>query len=140
MRTIAFLSLLGVVAAMPALAQDFDAIEFRTTDLGAGIYMLQGAGGNLGLSVGEDGVFLIDDDYAPLAEKIRGAIAAVTDQPVGFLINTHCTVTMPVAMSSLAGPAPLSSPTTTCEFACRPARAEGLSGSSRRRQTLHYRS
>ena len=89
MRTIAFMSLLGVVAAMPALAQDFDAIEFRTTDLGAGIYMLQGAGGNLGLSVGEDGVFLIDDDYAPLAEKIRGAIVAVTDQPVGFLINTH---------------------------------------------------
>ncbi|MCZ6709000.1 MAG: MBL fold metallo-hydrolase [Gammaproteobacteria bacterium] len=89
MRTIALMSLLGVVAAMPALAQDFDAVEIRTTDLGGGIYMLQGAGGNLGLSVGEDGVFLIDDDYAPLAEKIRNAIAAVTDQPVGFLINTH---------------------------------------------------
>jgi len=89
MRTIALMSLLGVVAAMPALAQDFDAVEIRTTDLGGGIYMLQGAGGNLGLSVGEDGVFLIDDDYAPLAEKIREAIAVVTDQPVGFLINTH---------------------------------------------------
>jgi cyclase len=89
MKKISTVILLGVVAAMPALGQDFDAVEIRTTDLGGGIYMLQGAGGNLGLSVGADGVFLIDDDYAPLAEKIRDAIAAVSDQPVGFLINTH---------------------------------------------------
>ena len=89
MKKISTVILLGVVAAMPALGQDFDAVEIRTTDLGGGIYMLQGAGGNLGLSVGADGVFLIDDDYAPLAEKIRNAIAAVSDQPVGFLINTH---------------------------------------------------
>jgi glyoxylase-like metal-dependent hydrolase (beta-lactamase superfamily II) len=89
MKTIASVILLGVVAAMPAAGQDFDTVEIHTTDLGGGIYMLQGAGGNLGLSVGEDGVFLIDDDYAPLAEKIRNAIAAVADQSVGFLINTH---------------------------------------------------
>ncbi|MFP6816793.1 MAG: hypothetical protein VB949_14160 [Pseudomonadales bacterium] len=69
MKKISTVILLGVVAAMPALGQDFDAVEIRTTDLGGGIYMLQGAGGNLGLSVGADGVFLIDDDYAPLAEK-----------------------------------------------------------------------
>jgi glyoxylase-like metal-dependent hydrolase (beta-lactamase superfamily II) len=89
MKTIVGVILLGVVAATPALAQDFDAVEIRTTDLGDGIYMLQGAGGNLGLTVGEDGGFLIDDDYAPLGPKIRAAIAAITDQPVKYLINTH---------------------------------------------------
>jgi len=53
------------------------------------IYMLVGQGGNIGLSVGEDGAFVIDDQFAPLTEKILAAIAAVTDQPVRFVFNTH---------------------------------------------------
>ena len=89
MKTIVSVILLGVVVAIPARAQDFEAVEIRTTDLGGGIYMLSGAGGNLGLTVGVDGGFLIDDDYAPLAEKIRAAISAVTDRGVRYLINTH---------------------------------------------------
>ena len=51
--------------------------------------MLVGSGGNIGLSVGQDGVFLIDDQYAPLTDKILKAISAVTDKPVRFLVNTH---------------------------------------------------
>jgi glyoxylase-like metal-dependent hydrolase (beta-lactamase superfamily II) len=51
--------------------------------------MLIGRGGNIGLSVGVDGAFLIDDQFAPLTEKIRAAVAALTDQPVRFLVNTH---------------------------------------------------
>jgi glyoxylase-like metal-dependent hydrolase (beta-lactamase superfamily II) len=51
--------------------------------------MLTGQGGNMGVSAGPDGVFLIDDQFAPLSEKIKSAIAALSDQPVRFLLNTH---------------------------------------------------
>jgi cyclase len=51
--------------------------------------MLTGSGGNLGVSVGPDGVFLVDDQYAPLTEKIKAAIAAISDKPLRFILNTH---------------------------------------------------
>jgi glyoxylase-like metal-dependent hydrolase (beta-lactamase superfamily II) len=51
--------------------------------------MLQGAGGNIGACVGEDGVFLIDDQFAPLTEKIRAAISKISKREIRFLINTH---------------------------------------------------
>jgi glyoxylase-like metal-dependent hydrolase (beta-lactamase superfamily II) len=81
----AFLALF--LLASPLGAQDEVTIE--TTDLGSGIYMLKGRGGNMGLSVGSDGAFLIDDQFAPLTKKILAAIAEVTDKPVEFMINTH---------------------------------------------------
>ncbi len=64
-------------------------VEIKTIALGNGIYMLMGAGGNMGVSVGEDGVFLIDDQFAPLTEKIKAAIARISDKPIKFLVNTH---------------------------------------------------
>lgn len=80
----------ATLLAGPAVAQrDFSAVEIKTTRVVDGIYMLEGAGGNIGLSTGEDGAFVIDDQFAPLAEKIIGAIAAVTDKPVEFVVNTH---------------------------------------------------
>jgi len=84
-------TLIGLAAATGALAQepDWDAIEFTTTGLGNGIHMLQGFGGNVALSVGDDGAFVIDDDMAPLSAKLVAAIATVTDRPVDFVINTH---------------------------------------------------
>ncbi len=88
MQAIFFLSVL--LLAGPALAQrDFDDVKIEATDLGGGIYMLTGAGGNLGVCVGQDGVFLIDDQYAPLSEKIMAAIKELSDQPVQFVFNTH---------------------------------------------------
>ena len=57
--------------------------------LGNGIYALVGRGGTMGLSVGEDGAFLVDDQFAPLTEKIQAAIATVTDRSVRFVLNTH---------------------------------------------------
>ncbi len=79
-----------VMTTAPALAQnDFSEVEIKTTSVAKGVYMLAGAGGNIGLSVGEDGAFLIDDQFAPLNEKILAAIAAVTDKPVEFVLNTH---------------------------------------------------
>jgi glyoxylase-like metal-dependent hydrolase (beta-lactamase superfamily II) len=51
--------------------------------------MLEGAGGNIGVSVGEDGVVLVDDQFAPLAPKIRAALEGLTDKPIKFVLNTH---------------------------------------------------
>ncbi len=84
--------LAGVCAfALSASAQEdrFAKVEIKTTDLGGGVYMMVGAGGNLGLSTGDDGAFLIDDQFAPLSTKIKAAIAAHSDTPVRFLVNTH---------------------------------------------------
>jgi glyoxylase-like metal-dependent hydrolase (beta-lactamase superfamily II) len=72
-----------------ALAQDFSKVEIKSQKLDETTWMLVGAGGNMGLSVGEDAVFLIDDQYAPLAPKIKAAIAAITSKPVQFVLNTH---------------------------------------------------
>lgn len=67
----------------------FDKVEIKTTQLSDHTYMLEGAGGNIGISVGEDGVFIIDDQFAPLSEKILTAIKAISDKPLNFLVNTH---------------------------------------------------
>jgi glyoxylase-like metal-dependent hydrolase (beta-lactamase superfamily II) len=72
-----------------AAAQDFEKVEIRTTELGAGLYMLAGAGGNLAVSVGDDGVFLVDDEYAALTPKLRAAVSRLSDRPVRFVVNTH---------------------------------------------------
>jgi len=69
--------------------QDFSQTVIKVTPVAAGVYMLQGAGGNIGLSVGNDDAFMIDDQYAPLTPRIRAAIATVTAKPVRFVLNTH---------------------------------------------------
>lgn len=80
--------LLGLLSAM-ASADEYSQVSIKTTQVAPGIYMLEGSGGNIGLSVGTDGVFMIDDQFAPLTEKIKKAIADITPQQVRFLINTH---------------------------------------------------
>ena len=80
---------LWLASAAPAWAQDFSKVEIRADKLSDHVYMLTGAGGNMGLSVGPDAVFLIDDQFAPLAPKIKAAIAKLTSKPVQFLLNTH---------------------------------------------------
>ncbi len=80
----------GAMAAVPLQAQDEMAdVEIGVRDLGNGLYMLTGRGGNMGLSVGDDATFLIDDQFAPLTPKIKAAIAGLTDNPVKFVFNTH---------------------------------------------------
>jgi cyclase len=81
---------LAACASFPAFAQqDFSKVEIKTEKLAEGVWMLTGAGGNIGVSAGADGVFMIDSQYAPLTDKIRAAIAAVTDKKIRFLLNTH---------------------------------------------------
>ncbi len=75
--------------ARPVLAQPPPEVEIKTIEVAGGVYMLEGRGGNIGLSVGADGAFMIDDKFAPLTEKILAAVAALTDQPVRFVVNTH---------------------------------------------------
>ncbi len=77
------------VFSAAAFAQNFDKVEIKTQKLNDSTYMLVGAGGNMGLSIGEDAVFLIDDQYAPLTPKIEAAIKALSQKPVTFVINTH---------------------------------------------------
>ena len=79
---------LGMICTAAA-AQDFSKVEIKTTRLGETTYMMEGAGGNLGLSVGDDAVFLVDDEFAPLSERVSAAIAKITAKPVKFLLNTH---------------------------------------------------
>lgn len=67
----------------------FEDVTITTTQVSGPVYMMEGRGGNLGLFLGEDGVFLVDDQYAPLTDKILAAIGALTDKPVRFVINTH---------------------------------------------------
>ena len=80
---------LGALLPAAALAQDFSKIEITTTKLTDTVYMLTGAGGNLGVSVGEDAVFVIDDQYAPMTGKITAAIAKISPRPIKFILNTH---------------------------------------------------
>ena len=80
---------LGLFAFSAQAQMDFSQVQVQTTEVAEDLYMLVGAGGNLSLSVGDDGAFLVDDQYAPMSDKILAAIAEVTDQDIRFLINTH---------------------------------------------------
>src|SRR6266581_5842969 len=79
----------ALFAAAASAQQDFSKVEIQTEKLADTVYMMTGSGGNLGLSVGEDAVFLIDDQFAPLTPKILAAIAKLSSKPVRFVLNTH---------------------------------------------------
>lgn len=83
------LSIISLFFVTSVFAQRFDDVKIETIKLSDHVYMLIGAGGNIGVSVGEDGVFVIDDQFAPLSEKILTAIKTLSDKPLNFLINTH---------------------------------------------------
>lgn len=88
-RVVVGTMLLIVAGAAGAQGRDWSKVEIGTQKLADGIYMLTGAGGNIGVSVGEDGVVLIDDQYAPITPKIQAALATLSDKPARFVINTH---------------------------------------------------
>jgi cyclase len=82
---------LTTCASLPlnAGAQDFSKVEMKVSQVAGNVYLLQGAGGNIGVSVGDDGVVIVDDDFAPMADKISAALKGITDKPLRFIINTH---------------------------------------------------
>src|SRR5499427_5706388 len=96
MMRLAKLFAVGVLAMLlsqttSAQDQDFSKVQIKVSKVSGNIYMLEGAGGNIAASVGEDGIVIVDDQFAPLADKIQAALKnlGITDKPVRFVINTH---------------------------------------------------
>jgi cyclase len=93
MKTASLLTLLSAtvlsVALLAAQDDDFSKVQIKVTKVAGNVYVLEGSGGNIGASVGEDGIVIVDDQFAPLADKIQAALKGITDKPVRFVINTH---------------------------------------------------
>lgn len=83
--------LVCLLIASPLLvsAQDYSKVEIKATKISGNVYMLEGAGGNIGVSVGPDGILIVDDQFAPLAEKIKVALKALGEGKLKFILNTH---------------------------------------------------
>src|ERR1017187_6026113 len=91
MRTTSRIAILACLSAGFCFAQDqdFSKVQIKVSKVAGNVYMLAGAGGNIGASVGDDGIVIVDDQYAPLAERIQQALKGITEKPVRFIINTH---------------------------------------------------
>jgi cyclase len=85
------LTLLFLVCAFSvgALAQDFSRVQIKATKVAGNVHMLEGAGGNIGVSVGPDGILIVDDQFAPLADKIRASLKTLGEGKLRFILNTH---------------------------------------------------
>ena len=90
--TLAAFAATTVLFAGSAMAQqpvDWDKIQIKTTDLGNKTYMLEGQGGNITVAVGTDGIIMVDTQFAPLSDKIKAAVKAISPLPIKYIINTH---------------------------------------------------
>lgn len=76
-------------AARVSAQQDFSKVEIKATHVAGSIYMLTGSGGNIGVSVGPDGILIVDDQFAPLAPKIEAALKQLSPGKLKFVLNTH---------------------------------------------------
>ena len=81
--------LLTSISEIAQAQNDYADVTITVSHIGGNVYMLKGAGGNIGVSVGDDGVLMIDDQFAPLSEKIRAAINSIDGKTLRFLLNTH---------------------------------------------------
>ncbi len=91
MKQILILSclLLGLMTAPAFPQQDFSDVEIRILPVRDNIYMLVGAGGNVTVQTGDEGILIVDTQYAPMSEKILAALAELSDKPLRYIINTH---------------------------------------------------
>lgn len=89
MRASFFALSLALLSGPAAAQQDFSKVEIKVERIAPGVAVLFGAGGNIGLSYGEDGNVLVDDQFAPLTEKIAAAVRSLDPDPIRFVINTH---------------------------------------------------
>jgi len=83
------LLVLGALLRPIPAQQNFEDVQIEIVQVTKDIHMLRGPGGNIGVSSGKDAVFLIDDQYAPLTEKITQAVSRISSEPIRFLVNTH---------------------------------------------------
>src|SRR5688572_31008605 len=84
-----FLSLFLLTATTALAQRDFSKVEVKATQVAGAVYVITGAGGNIGVSIGSDGIVMIDDQYAPLAPKIEAALMTISPGPVRLVLNTH---------------------------------------------------
>ena len=89
MRRLLTLLLLVCAFSVGALAQDFSRVQIKATKVAGNVHMLEGSGGNIGVSVGPDGILIVDDQFAPLADKIRAALKTLGEGKLRFILNTH---------------------------------------------------
>jgi glyoxylase-like metal-dependent hydrolase (beta-lactamase superfamily II) len=93
LASVAPVALAGALLAQAAAAQnqqqDFSSVEIKVHKVADRVYYLEGRGGNVGLSVGDDGVVMVDDQFAPLSDKIIAAIRTISSKDIRFLVNTH---------------------------------------------------
>lgn len=82
-------SLILLAAGSASAQTDYSKVEMKTTDLGLRTYMIEGAGGNITVVVGDDGIVMVDGQFAPLHDKIKSAIETVSKEPIRYLVNTH---------------------------------------------------
>lgn len=81
--------LISLSSLNQAQAQDFSKVEIKATKVAGNVYMLEGSGGNIGVSVGPDGILIVDDQFAPLADKIKAALKTLGEGKLKFVLNTH---------------------------------------------------
>lgn len=87
-----FALVVSIIVCSPALvarAQDLSKVEIKSSPVAGSVYMLQGSGGNIGVSVGADGILIVDDQFAPLADKIRAALKKLGEGQLRYVLNTH---------------------------------------------------
>ena len=89
MKTCVGVALLLCASLLVAQDDNFDKVQIKVHPVAGSVYMLEGAGGNIGVSVGDDGIVIVDDEFAPLAPKIKAALKGISDRPVRFVLNTH---------------------------------------------------
>ena len=89
MRTILIIVLLLAFPVLAIAQDDFSKVEIKATKVSGNVYMLEGSGGNIGVSVGVDGILIVDDEFAPLAEKIKAALKNLGEGKLKFILNTH---------------------------------------------------
>lgn len=89
MRKLLLLAFLMAVPVAVMAQTDFSKVEIKATKVAGNVYMLQGSGGNIGVSVGSDGILIVDDQFAPLADKIRAALKELNPGKLRFILNTH---------------------------------------------------
>jgi glyoxylase-like metal-dependent hydrolase (beta-lactamase superfamily II) len=81
--------LLLFAVSIHAQQRDFSQVQIKATKVAGNVYMLEGSGGNIGVSVGADGILIVDDQFAPLADKIRAALKGLNQGKLRFILNTH---------------------------------------------------
>lgn len=89
MKKLLIFLFMALISSSLLAQRDFSKVEIKPQKVNDKIYMLTGAGGNIGILIGEDGVFMIDNQYAPLSDKIKASIKDITEQPIKYILNTH---------------------------------------------------